>query len=51
MNKWLLWQIPEDCPADYVAAVDSVRNKFWFIQTVEFNNIAQHAAKEQKRLW
>ena len=50
-DKWILWQIPEDCPADYIAAVDMVRNKFWLIQTAEFNKIAQRTSKGKRRLW
>ena len=49
-DKWLLWQIPKDCPADYIAAVDLVRDKFWLIRTEEFKQIARHAAKERLRL-
>ena len=50
-DKWLLWQIKKECPADYIAAVDLERNMFWFIKTEEFMKIASNAAKGQKRLW
>ena len=50
-DKWILWQIPEDCPEDYIAAVDLARNKFWLIQTAQFIKIAQRAARGQRRLW
>lgn len=50
-EKWLLWEIPEDCPADYVAAVDLDRDKVWLIGVEKFKQIAQHAAKGQLRLW
>jgi len=50
-DKWLEWQIPEDCPADYVAAVDLERNKFWLIETEKFKNTARHTSKGKKRLW
>ena len=50
-DKWLLWQIPEDCPADYIAAVDLFRNKFWLIRTERFKQIARHAARGRLRLW
>jgi len=50
-DKWLRWEVPEDCPADYVALVDLNRNKFWLIRTEKFKQKAQHAAKGQLRLW
>ena len=50
-DKWLLWQLPEDCPADYIAAVDLIRNKFWFIKTEVFKHIARPVANGQLRLW
>lgn len=50
-DKWLLWQIPEDCPADYIAAVDLVRNRFWLFETEEFKLISRRAAKGELRLW
>ena len=50
-DKWLEWQIPEDCPADYIAAVDLERNKFWLIQTEKFKNFARKTSKGRKRLW
>ena len=50
-DKWLLWQIPEDCPADYIAAVDLVRNKFWLIRTEEFKQIARPVGNRRLRLW
>ena len=43
-EKWLRWQIPEACPADYIAAVDISRNKFWLIRTEAFKRIAYHRA-------
>ena len=49
-DKWLEWQIPEDCPADYIAAVDWVRNKFWLIRTEEFKQMAYHTTKRRLRL-
>lgn len=50
-DQWLEWEIPEACPADYIALVDFNRDKFWLIGTEEFKKIAQHAAKGQLRLW
>ncbi|MEW5748983.1 MAG: hypothetical protein AB1793_09415 [Candidatus Thermoplasmatota archaeon] len=50
-DKWLLWEIPEDCPADYIAAVDLKRNKFWLMPTDEFKQISPRGGKGQKRLW
>ncbi len=50
-DKWILWQIPDDCPADYVAAVDLIRDKFWLIHTEVFRNKARSTTNGQKRLW
>ncbi len=50
-DKWLEWQIPEDCPADYIAAVDFHRDKFWLIATEEFKQVAPHSARGRLRLW
>jgi len=50
-DKWLEWEIPEDCPADYIAAVDLVRDKFWIMSLSEFKEMARRAAKGQLRLW
>ena len=50
-DKWLLWQIPENCPADYIAVVDLYRNKCWLIRTEEFKQKARRAGKGQLRLW
>ena len=50
-DKWLEWQIPEDCPADYIAAVDFIRGKFWLIRTEEFKQVAHHTARGRLRLW
>ncbi len=52
MCKWLLWEIPNDCPADYIAAVDLERQKFWLISTKEFIQKAARCAKQRSRiLW
>ena len=50
-DKHLLWEIPEGCPADYIAAVDLSRNKFWLISVEEFKLRAPHCAKGRLRLW
>ena len=50
-DKWLEWQIPEDCPADYIAAVDFHRDKFWLIATEEFKQVARRSARGRLRLW
>jgi len=39
-EKYLRWQIPEACPADYIALVDLHRDKFWLIRTEEFKRKA-----------
>jgi len=51
MCKWLLWEISNDCPADYIAAVDLERQRFWLIGTKEFIQKATHAAEQRSRLW
>lgn len=50
-DKWLRWDIREDCPADYIAAVDLIRNKFWLIRTEEFKKIATKTTEGRLRLW
>lgn len=50
-DLWLEWQIPEGCPADYIAAVDLDRSIFWLIETNEFNNKAIRTSRGKKRLW
>ena len=51
MCKWLLWEIQNDCPAYYIAAVDFEREKFWLISTKEFIKEATRAAEGRSRLW
>lgn len=43
-EKYLRWQIPESCPADYIAAVDFENDKFWLIRTEGFRQLARHRA-------
>ncbi len=50
-GKWLEWEIADNCPADYVAAVDLDRDKLWLIRTEEFRQKAEHPSKERCRLW
>ena len=51
MCKWLLWEIPKDCIADYIAAVDFEREKFWLISTKEFIEKATRSGTGLSRLW
>jgi hypothetical protein len=51
MCKWLLWEIPNNCPADYIAALDFECQKSWLIPTKEFIQKATHPTKELSRLW
>ena len=50
-DKWILWEIREGCPADYIAIVDLTREKSWFFSIEEFKKEAKHSAKGQLRLW
>ena len=50
-DKWVIWEIPEDCPADFVAAVDLERDKLWLFPTDKFKAEAAHSAKTKLRLW
>jgi hypothetical protein len=50
-GKWLLWEIRNDCPTDYIAAVDLVNDKFWFISIEEFKQKATHAGENFRLLW
>lgn len=49
-GKWLLWEIRNDCPADYIAVVDLEYQKFWLIPKKEFIEKATHPTKEHSRL-
>jgi cysteine synthase len=35
-DKWLEWPIPATCPAEYIAAVDLERDKFWLFSMEQF---------------
>ena len=50
-DKWLLWEVSEECPADYISAVDLERDKFWLLSMAEFKKVARHSAKGTLRLW
>lgn len=50
-DKWLIWEIGEDCPTDYIVAVDLNREKFWLIGIDDFKQLASRAGKGQLRLW
>lgn len=50
-DKWILWEIREGCPADYIAIVDWERDKSWLLSIEEFRKEAKHSAKGQLRLW
>ena len=49
-DKYLRWQIPETCPADYIAMVDFHRDKCWLIETEKFKRKAHHTRDNQRRL-
>ena len=49
-NKWLEWNLPNNCPADYVSIVDLERNKVWFFKLADFKSVATKSG-EQLRLW
>ncbi len=53
-EKWLAWLISEDCPAEYIAAVDLERDKFWFFRVDEFKRRSRRVGKGEEsdyRLW
>ena len=50
-EKWIEWNLPEDCPADYIATVDLERNKFWFFPVADFKKLAKRAGRGYLRLW
>ncbi len=50
-DKWILWEVQEECPADYIAAVDLERDRFWLISIGSFKKEAKHSAKGKLRLW
>ena len=53
-EKWLAWLISADCPAEYIAAVDLERDKFWFFRIDEFKRRSRRVGKGEEsdyRLW
>ena len=50
-SKWLHWQIPEDCPSMYVAAVDLEDNRFWLLETARFKKESQQSGEEYRLWW
>ena len=50
-GKWIEWNLPVDCPADYVAAVDIERNKLWLFEFADFKALAKRAGEGHLRLW
>ena len=50
-EKWIEWNFPDSCPADYVATVDIERNKLWLFKFADFKVVAKRAGRGQLRLW
>ena len=50
-DKWLEWWIPDECPADYVAAVDIDRGKFWLLTTKEFEQQGTRSGDGYRMWW
>ena len=50
-DKFIEWDVPENCPADFVALVDLDRNKLWLLPISDFRNLSSKAGKEMRRLW
>ena len=49
-NKWLRWQIPNDCPAEFIAMVDLDNDKFWLIRTEDFESKARRVSDGDLKL-
>ncbi len=45
------WSLRDDCPAEYIAAVDLDREKFWLISYEEFKGRAQQHHGGLHHLW
>jgi len=50
-SKWVRWDVPANCPAEYVALVDLNRNKFWLISAEHLWNIAKRPRDKDCYLW
>lgn len=50
-SAWVLWEIPETCPAEYVAIVDLEANKAWMLPTSEFLRMGTKAGANRRLLW
>jgi hypothetical protein len=50
-DKYLGWDVTEDCPADFIALVDLDRNKLWLFPITDFKKFASKAGKLNRRLW
>jgi len=49
-NKWLRWQIPNNCPAEFIAMVDLDNDKFWLIRTEDFKRKARRVSDGDLKL-
>jgi len=50
-RKWIEWWVSDKCPADYIAAVDLCRDKFWLIRTEEFKKRGRLSGAGHRLLW
>jgi len=50
-DKYIEWDVPENCPADFIALVDLDRNKLWLFPLSDFKKKSAKAGKETRRLW
>ena len=50
-SSWVLWEIPQSCPANYVAIADLEANKGWMVRTSEFLTKGTNAGATRRLLW
>lgn len=50
-SRWVEWNMPEECIADYVAVVDIERDMIWLFTKNEFNSITTSTGGDGRRLW
>ena len=50
-NRWVEWNMPKKCVADYVAVVDTERNMIWLFTNDRFNDLATSTGGDGLRLW
>ncbi len=49
--KWIEWWVSDDCPAEYIAAVDYDRQKCWIFKIDEFRKLGSRSSGGHRLYW